>query len=105
MKLLFVFFSFIAVSIYAYPRQARFSQLKPNVDCKSNPPILSYHIHVTYMLTNDQQIKDVSAFRDRAAEYFWGKSQGKEHICQGTAIEPSGRYGNMRNFSLICCKC
>ncbi|RYH08174.1 hypothetical protein EON65_41100 [archaeon] len=93
-SILFVLASAFLLSAVAYPFQERFSKLKANVDCQanSNPTPLSWHVHITYMLTNDQQIKEVSALRDRAAEYF-KPFLGEDSVCPGTEIEPSGRYG------------
>lgn len=79
-------------SVLAYPYQPQFALLKPNVDCTKNPQPLSYHIHVTYMLTNEQQIQETSALRDRAIEHF-KPFLGADPACPGTKLEPSGRYG------------
>eukprot|EP01031_Cornospumella_fuschlensis_P029250 gene29250-35309_t len=80
----------------ALGRGERFSRLKANVDCQAvNPTVLSWHVHVTYMLTNDQQIKEVSKLRETAAEYF-KPFLGEDPVCQGTDVEPSGRYDNGR---------
>jgi hypothetical protein len=80
----------------AYPFQEKFRQMKANVDCHNSPAPLSFHVHVTYMLTNDDQIQEVSAFRDRAQAHF-APMLGSDPICQGTEIEPSGRYGEFIN--------
>lgn len=76
----------------AYPFQASFAKLEPNVDCHNSPAPLSYHVHVTYMLTNDQQIKEAQAFRETALKHF-APLLGDHPVCQGTDVEPSGRYG------------
>eukprot|EP01031_Cornospumella_fuschlensis_P029177 gene29177-35213_t len=88
--------SVFLLSAVAYPFQERFSRLKANVDCQAvNPTVLSWHVHVTYMLTNDQQIKEVSMLRETATEYF-KPFLGEDPVCQGTDVEPSGRYDNGR---------
>lgn len=78
--------------LVAYPYQPGFAKLKSNVDCLKTPAPLSYHVHVTYMLTNDKQISDVSAFREVALKHF-APLLGENPVCQGTDVEPSGRYG------------
>lgn len=80
----------------AYPYQPAFSKLKANVDCKSNPAPLSYHVHVTYMLTNEKQIQEVQLFREQAIKHFTPLLNGLSPVCQGTDVEPSGRYDNGR---------
>ena len=67
-------------------------KMKANVDCGKFPPALSWHVHVTYMLTNDQQIQDAIEFRKEAQNYF-SPYLGSDPICRGTAEDPSGRYG------------
>jgi hypothetical protein len=78
----------------AYPFQEKFAAMKPNVNCQTYPQPLSYHVHVTYMLTNDQQIEAVEKFREQAQNHFTPFFDGQNPICQGTEVEPSGRYGN-----------
>lgn len=90
--LCFAFAALFCALASAYPYQPSFAKLQPNVDCHNTPTPLSYHIHVTYMLTNDQQIKDVQNFRDVALKHF-APLLGDDPICQGTDVEPSGRYG------------
>lgn len=85
----------------AYPYQPSFAKLQPNVDCHNTPTPLSFHVHVTYMLTSEQQIKDVQNFRDVALKHF-APLLGDDPICQGTDVEPSGRYGKLiRSLSLV----
>jgi hypothetical protein len=75
-----------------YPYQSAFANLKSNVNCEY-PAVLSYHIHVTYMLTNDNEIEAVSKFRNETLDHFlpfWGL----DPKCAGTDVEPSGRYDN-----------
>lgn len=88
----FVFAIAFVGSLHAYPFQPAFAKLQANVNCHENPLPLSYHIHVTYMLTNDQQIKDVQIFREKALKHF-APLLGENPVCQGTEVEPSGRYG------------
>src|SRR5689334_10247889 len=40
------------------------------IDCAGPPPILSYHIHVIYLLTDDAQMQRAAAFRDEARLAF-----------------------------------
>lgn len=89
-KLLFIFAGLQLA--WCYPFQESFRQLLPNVDCNGSPNALSYHIHVTYMMTNEDQVREVSAFRGRTEEEF-ADLLGEDPVCQGTVIEPSGRYG------------
>lgn len=93
--------SFIGMlfSVDAYPYQPRFDQMKRNVDCHTFPQPISFHVHVTYMLTNDQQISDVQQFRKIAQEHFTPLFNGQDPVCQGTDVEPSGRYGKKYLFS------
>lgn len=84
-------------AVAGYPYQPRFANMKANAMCKSYPQPLSYHIHVTYMLTNDDQIATVSALRDQAASHF-APFLGDSPKCQGTEVEPSGRYGELPNI-------
>jgi hypothetical protein len=39
-------------------------------DPDNNPAILSWHIHLAYMLTNPTEISDALALRERAREHF-----------------------------------
>jgi hypothetical protein len=93
MQLIFVILAvFLCQMAVGYPFQSRFSNLRSTVNCNQFPPALSYHIHVTYMLTNEEQIKEVSSLRDDATKEF-ADLLGLNPICEGTEIEPSGRYG------------
>ena len=93
MNLFFVAITTLLVGLVkAYPYQPSFAKLQANVDCQKNPTPLSFHVHVTYMLTNEQQIKDVQAFREVALKHF-APLLGDNPVCQGTDVEPSGRYG------------
>lgn len=69
------------------------------VDCHVYPTIMSYHVHITYMLTNQQQISAAIALRDIALDEF-SDLLGSEPTCQGTVADPSGRYDNGR-FCMI----
>eukprot|EP00300_Choanocystis_sp_HF-7_P024822 c26380_g1_i1.p1 GENE.c26380_g1_i1~~c26380_g1_i1.p1 ORF type:complete len:215 (+),score=30.26 c26380_g1_i1:44-688(+) len=40
------------------------------VNCSEPPAILSYHVHIIYMLTSDGQIARSSALRDKARAHF-----------------------------------
>lgn len=89
----------IGVTI-AYPYQKRYDSMEATVDCYKYPSVMSYHVHVTYMLTNDDQIAQVSAFRDEAQAYF-APFLGPNPICQGTKEDPSGRYGKTLSANLF----
>ena len=82
----------LIAAVCAYPWQERYAKLTPNVDCHNFPPVLSYHVHVTYMLTNNKQIAAASAFRDAANKHF-APMLDADPACPGTVEEPSGRYG------------
>jgi hypothetical protein len=73
-----------------------------SVNCSDHPPVISYHIHIVFMLTNNGQIQRASDLRDQAQKEF-SQFFGKESACKGTSQEPSGRYGNcvVRSFGLI----
>lgn len=79
-------------TIYGYGEKYTTPQ-KANVDCQKSATPLSWHVHVTYMLTNDDQIEEVTKFREQAMEYF-APMLGSDPICRGTKEDPSGRYGN-----------
>ena len=79
-------------SAYGYPFQAKYKSMDSTVDCHDYPVVMSYHVHVTYMLTNDDQIAEVSALRDEATAHF-SPMLGSDPVCQGTTEDPSGRYG------------
>lgn len=76
----------------AYPFQKRYESMDTTVNCYDYPAPMSYHVHVTYMLTNDNQINEVSALRDEAQAHF-APFLGSDPVCQGTKEDPSGRYG------------
>ena len=63
------------------------------VDCSDYPPVMSYHVHITYMLTNEDQIKEAGALREQALVAF-KDLLGENPVCQGTEEDPSGRYGD-----------
>ena len=52
----------------------------------------SYHVHITYMLTNEDQIAQAGALRDVAEKEF-SQLLGPDYKCTGTAADSSGRYG------------
>lgn len=56
-------------SVSSHPDQYS-SSLKDTVDCSNYPTIMSWHVHVTYMLTNDDQIKRATALREEALKDF-----------------------------------
>lgn len=87
--LLVVFLPFS--SVHGYGEKYTTPQ-KATVDCSKAPTPISWHVHVTYMLTNDEQIKDVQEFREEAMKY-WAPLLGDDPICRGTTFDPSGRYG------------
>lgn len=78
----------------AYPHQKRYESMEATVDCHNYPAPMSYHVHVTYMLTNKNQITETSALRDEAQAHF-APFLGPEPVCQGTKEDPSGRYGEL----------
>ena len=94
-NVLFAIGSFAALCSLAvgYPHQKRYDSMETTVDCHKYPAPMSYHVHVTYMLTNDDQINQVTALRDEAEAYF-APFLGPNPICQGTKEDPSGRYGS-----------
>mmetsp|Transcript_11634 Transcript_11634/g.17653 ORF Transcript_11634/g.17653 Transcript_11634/m.17653 type:complete len:236 (+) Transcript_11634:90-797(+) len=69
------------------------SSLKDTVDCDSYPTIMSYHVHITYMLTNKDQIKRAGELREEALVVF-ADLLGEDPVCRGTSNDPSGRYDN-----------
>jgi hypothetical protein len=71
----------------AYPFQEKFATLQANVDCQMSPQALFYHVRVTYMMTNEDQVNAVSALRD-AAELEFADLLGEDPVCQGTVLEP-----------------
>lgn len=65
-------FAALSVDVSAHP--TKYPQQGP-LDCKSTggptvPPILSYHTHIVYMLTDPEQTNRALALRDRAREHF-----------------------------------
>ncbi len=66
------------------------------VDCSAYPTIMSYHTHIVYMLTNQDQIKRAGALREEALVAFADLLGSEDPACQGTASDPSGRYDNGR---------
>jgi len=98
-NLLFVVGSFAALLGFtvAYPHQKRYESMESTVNCYDYPAPMSYHVHVTYMLTNDNQIDQVSALRDEAQAHF-APFLGSDPVCQGTKDDPSGRYGTVKYF-------
>ncbi len=70
-----------------------------SVDCHAFPQAMSYHAHITYMLTNKDQIDKAAELREEALQEF-ADLLGEEPICQGTPNDPSGRYDNGR-FCMI----
>jgi len=79
---------------HAYPFRPEMKKLQPEtLDCHNNPPVLSYHFHITYMLTNSKQITDVQTLRDQAMKFF-APMLGSQPNCVGTKVSPSGRYDN-----------
>lgn len=64
-----------------------------DVDCHAYPTIMSYHVHITYMLTNKDQIQRTGELRDQALKEF-ANMLGPDPSCRGTQKDPSGRYDN-----------
>eukprot|EP00602_Paraphysomonas_sp_CaronLab_P001138 CAMPEP_0185019944 /NCGR_PEP_ID=MMETSP1103-20130426/2538_1 /TAXON_ID=36769 /ORGANISM="Paraphysomonas bandaiensis, Strain Caron Lab Isolate" /LENGTH=223 /DNA_ID=CAMNT_0027550529 /DNA_START=194 /DNA_END=867 /DNA_ORIENTATION=- len=54
---------------------------------------MSYHVHITYMLTNKDQIKRAGELREEALVVF-ADLLGEDPVCRGTSNDPSGRYDN-----------
>jgi aromatic ring-cleaving dioxygenase len=92
-----VFAAVLFVVTVAYPYQARYKNMEATVDCHKYPAVISYHVHVTYMLTNDEQVAEASAFRDATQEYF-APFLGSDPVCQGTKEDSSGRYGTAKTM-------
>jgi hypothetical protein len=92
----FLLFASFLVSTNAYGEKYDGPQIA-NVDCSKFPQPLSWHVHITYMLTNDQQIADAASFRDDATKYF-APFLGADPVCPGTKLEPSGRYGKLKKL-------
>jgi hypothetical protein len=88
----FVALAVLVGMVAAYPYQARYKDMDTTVDCHKFPAVISYHVHVTYMLTNDDQIAEASAFREATQKHF-APFLGEDPVCQGTAKDSSGRYG------------
>jgi len=85
----------LASTAVAYPFQARYEKMAATVHCHDYPAVISWHVHVTYMLTNDEQIAEVVALRQLATEHF-APFLGSDPICPGTPDDTSGRYDNGR---------
>jgi aromatic ring-cleaving dioxygenase len=92
-----VFAAVLFVVTVAYPYQARYKNMEATVDCHKYPAVISYHVHVTYMLTNDEEVAEASAFRDATQEYF-APFLGSDPVCQGTKEDSSGRYGTAKTM-------
>lgn len=90
----FVALAVLVGMVAAYPYQARYKDMDTTVDCHKFPAVISYHVHVTYMLTNEDQIAEVSAFREATQKHF-APFLGEDPVCQGTAKDSSGRYGGL----------
>jgi hypothetical protein len=86
-------FALFSQEAAAYGGKYDRTKMTPNVDCSKAPPALSWHVHITYMLTNSKQIAGAIAFRQEAQKYFAPFFEGQDPVCPGTAEEPSGRYG------------
>ena len=65
------------------------------VNCRATPSIISYHVHITYMLTNPDEVTAAESLRGLALEEF-ADLLGDDPICQGTKEDESGRYDNGR---------
>ena len=66
---LLLFFAFV-VHCDAYGNSLVVSPKDQNVDCHAFPVPMSYHAHITYMLTNDNQINKASELRRKALHAF-----------------------------------
>lgn len=88
-----VLFAFLD-GIWGYPQRNDHSSLKTNVDCSDGayPTPMSYHIHITYMLTNSDQINSTATLRAEAESHF-APLLGDDKVCRGTTSDSSGRYG------------
>ena len=67
----------------------------PEVDCHENPHPMSWHVHITYMLTSPAQIAAAGLLRTKALTEF-AELLGPHPECQGTEEDRSGRYDNGR---------
>ena len=99
-----ILLSFVALSaligaVLGYPRRHDQATAKSSVDCSAGayPTPMSYHIHITYMLTNEDQINATAALRAEAESHF-APLLGDDYVCRGTSSDPSGRYGNVLSF-------
>jgi hypothetical protein len=91
--LLVCVFALFSQETAAYGGKYDRTKMTPNVDCSKAPAALSWHVHITYMLTNSKQIADAIAFRQKVQKYFTPFFEGNDPVCPGTPEEPSGRYG------------
>jgi hypothetical protein len=58
------------VSAYLNPNNKHRSADSATVDCHDWPAPMSFHVHITYMLTNDDQIQRAGELRSLALENF-----------------------------------
>jgi aromatic ring-cleaving dioxygenase len=72
---------------------------KKTVNCHAFPQIMSWHAHITFMLTSQDEIAKAVALREEAFKEF-ADLLGSQPVCQGTPEDPSGRYDNGR-FCMI----
>jgi aromatic ring-cleaving dioxygenase len=82
----------LAAGVQSHPDSSS-RGLKDTMDCAAYPPIMSYHVHITYMLTNKDQIAEATALRDVAQKEF-SQLLGPDYKCAGTPADSSGRYDN-----------
>lgn len=89
-------FKFLSTLSFLAPVVSHSSfKAEEGLDCNAYPPVMSYHVHITYMLTNDAQIKEAGELREEALVAF-KDLLGLDPVCRGTEADPSGRYDNGR---------
>lgn len=81
-----------AVFSLAAAHSASMHHAVTDVNCSAPPDILSYHVHIVYSVTDDEQIKRASELRDAARSAF-APYLGPDCVC---ATDPDCRYDNGR---------
>lgn len=82
----------LAASIMSALAHSPFEYSALDVNCSAPPSILSYHIHIVYSLTDDQQVAAAEELRALAREAF-KDYLGPDCSC---ASDPDCRYDNGR---------
>lgn len=92
--------------VWGYPERIDRVSLKTNVDCSDGayPTPMSYHIHITYMLTNSDQINSTATLRAEAESHF-APLLGDDKVCRGTSTDTSGRYGKNSSVGINILTC